>query len=52
MKSGPGQLEEELRAKGRQVDHIAMPDEGRGFPVQKNEFAACERIVAFLTESG
>jgi len=44
------QFVEKLRAKGRQVDYMVLPDEGHGFTKQKNEFAVYKKITEFLTE--
>lgn len=50
VKSESDQFVEKLRAMGRQVEYMVLPDEGHGFTKQKNEFMAYKRIGEFLVE--
>jgi dipeptidyl aminopeptidase/acylaminoacyl peptidase len=50
VKPESDQFVEKLRALGRQVDYIVLPDEGHGFTKQKNEFAVYKKVTEFLTE--
>ncbi len=48
-KSESDQVVERLRARGQRVEYVVFPDEGHGFTKRKNQDAAYERIVDFLT---
>ena len=48
-KSESDQVVERLRARGQRVEYVVFPDEGHGFTKRKNQDAAYEKIVDFLT---
>jgi len=48
-KSESDQVVERLRARGQRVEYVVFPDEGHGFTKRKNQDAAYEQIVDFLT---
>ncbi len=48
-KSESDQVVERLRAGGQRVEYVVFPDEGHGFTKRKNQDAAYEKIVDFLT---
>ncbi|HEX4745556.1 MAG TPA: S9 family peptidase [Gaiellaceae bacterium] len=49
-KSESDQVVERLRARGQRVEYVVFPDEGHGFTKRKNQDAAYEKIVDFLTK--